>query len=169
MSLLTGNQFVQDGDTKIWNVTGVPSGYIYHSIVLPDGWTVNTMGSLSGGNQAFTLNTGIGSGTIIIEYSQHGFPNAIVYLDVYSGATRMGEEIKQDGIIFVPPVIHTPPIFCDVCDSAFPLSVFADPSNPTNFNNNDKTGFYLVGNAGISAITMTLQQYISSAWQDIET
>src|SRR3972149_3646502 len=168
MSLsITGNQFVDNGDTRTYVVSGIGVGFTFLATAQPNGWTQNTIGAIVAGVQSISFNVGIGSGTLIIGYTD-GVTNDIVYYDVYSGATRMGEEIKQDGVIFVPPVIPTPPIFCDICDSAFPLNVFADPDDPTNFNNNDKTEFYLVGNAGISAITLTLQKY-SNGWNDIET
>lgn len=169
MSLsITGNQFVQNGDAKTYVVSGLSGTAALISGTLPTGWTASSIDPISAGSQNFNLIVGIGSGTIIIVYADLGVYYT-VYYDVYSGATRMGEEIKQDGVIFVPPVIPTAPVFCDSCDDAFVLNVFTDPADPTNFNNNDKTEFYLVGNAGINAITLILQQYITGGWQDIET
>lgn len=169
MSLsITGNQFVQNGDTKTYIVSGIGVGYTLSSIVLPNGWTTNSTGAIVAGVQSFGFNVGIGSGTIIITYVNSGVYDT-VYYDVYSGATRMGEEIKQDGVIYIPPIINSLPVYCNVCDSAFTLNVFADPDDQANFNNNDKSEFYLTGTAGILSITFVLQKYISVGWQDIVT
>ena len=169
MSLtIAGQQFVDNGEIRSYIVSGIAFGYTLDSVVLPNGWTVNSIGAIASGNQQHNFNVGIGSGTIIITYVNAGIYQS-VYLDVYSGSTRMGEEIKQDGVIFVHPVIPIPPVFCDDSECVFPLNVFADHDDVTNFNNNDKTEFYLVGTAGINSITLTLQQYISGGWQDVET
>ncbi len=72
----------------------------------------------------------------------------------------MGEEIKQDGVVFVPTTEVDSPIFCNSNEDCpvFSLPVFADPDRPTNSLNNDKSDFYFHGDAFISAIKMTLQK-----------
>lgn len=167
---ISGNQFVEDGATETYIVDGIGAGYTLDSVALPNGWTIASTGVIAAGSQSFDFNVGIGSGTIIITYADASDVDHPVYLDVYSGATRMGEEIMQDGVIFVPPDIPLPAVFCeDTSDCVFPLNVFADPDDTTNFNNNDKTDFYLVGNAGIDSMILTLQKYIYGSWTDIET
>ncbi len=170
MSLsIVGSQFVEDGDTNTYVVSGIAAGYTLFSVVLPFGWTVNSTGAIITGSQSFDFNVGIGSGTIIIKYVNGGVYD-IIYVDVYSGACKMGEEIKQDGVVFIPAVVVPPPVFCDVNpDCTFPLKVFADPDLPLNKMNNDKSDFYFYGDSSILAITMVVQKYSNGSWSDIET
>lgn len=174
MSLaISGNQFVKSGDIYTYVVSGIPTGYTLSSVVLPDLWSVDTTGSITAGSQSFGLLVDIGSGTIIITYVKSGVLKS-VYYDVYSGATRMGEEIVQDGVIFIPAnVILTPPAICGMQRCAFPLEVFADVQNQSNDLQNDKSDFYgniggipYYGYANITAINLTLQKLVDGVWTD---
>lgn len=165
---ITGNQFVENSTTETYTVAGIPTGYVLSSYVLPEGWSLVSAGSISAGSQTFVFSTGIGSGTIIATYINGG-ETKFAYFDVYSGACRMGEEIKQD-CIFIPninPVL--PPAFCDTDTHVFALNVFADPTDSTNKNKNDNSDFYFYGNTGVTAITLIIQKYINGAFADVVT
>jgi len=82
MSLvLAGEQFVKNGEVEPYVVSGIPAGYILFSGQLPTGWTPNTTGSISGGVQNFTINVGIGSGTIVFIYKDNLGGLHYVFLD----------------------------------------------------------------------------------------
>lgn len=178
MITIYGTQFLSIGVGSNYTVTGIPSGYTLVSIVMPNGWSVNTTGIISGGSQIFNVTTGIGSGTMIITYTDGTYPQT-AYLDVYIGSMKRGEELTQTGgMILSSP---TPPVVVpcgteNLCpqqetDCPFVLDVFADVNNPTIDLNNDKSDFYYWGNTGTSSITLTLQKNADDCggctWNDV--
>lgn len=167
MITVSGDQYVESGETRHYVVTGIPSGYTLTSVVLPTGWSIDATGAIVAGQQEFNFDTGIGSGTIIATYG-NGTYTHVGYLDVYSSATRMGEEIARAGVLIpsVNPVV--PVAFCeDSSECVFSLPVLADPADPTNTLNNDKSEFYFYGNAAITAITITLQKASNKTFEDV--
>lgn len=169
MITITGDQFIESGEIRSYSVVNIPSGYTLSSVVLPEGWTISSTGIISGGGQYFDFNTGVGSGTIIITYIKAGIKKA-VYLDVYSSACRMGEEIMRTGILIpsIDPVI--PVAFCeDESECKYSLPVFAAPDDPSSKLNNDKSEFYFYGNSAVASIVMKLQKFFNGAFSDIET
>lgn len=166
MITVSGDQYVESGEVRHYVVAGIPSGYSLVGLELPTSWSIAATGALVAGQQEFNLNTAIGSGTIVATYSNGTYTQS-GYLDVYSGATRMGEEIMRAGTI-IPVVIPVVPIaFCeDLSECIYSLPVLADPADPTNPMNNDKSEFYFYGNAAITAITMTLQKASNGIFED---
>lgn len=164
---LAGDQFVENPGGSIYTVSDIPSGYVYDSIELPDGWGLISQTVTSPTTDDLDIVYGIGSGTIVVHYINAG--NILsVYLDVYCAATRMGEEIMRAGTLI--PVINPLPVvaFCEDNTTCFSLLVLADPNQPTEKLNNDKTEFYFYGNAAVSGIVMTLQRFQNGAFEDIE-
>lgn len=172
MASIAGEQFPNNPSTWTYNVTSIPTGYTLSSVQLPNGWTIQSTGAIVLGAQDFDFNVGIGSGTIVIIYTDGTLFDQGT-LDVFCDPRKMGEEIIQDGVIFVPSTETLTPIFCTPdTNCVFGLPVFADPDRPTNFLNNDKTDFYFYGNASVSGIVMVLQKFAvggGTGWTDIET
>lgn len=169
MITISGDQFVESGEIRSYSVSGIPTAWTLVGLEMPNGWTINSTGSISGGIQDFDLNIAIGSGTLVATYTD-GTYTRFGTLDVYSSATRMGEEITRSGVIIpsVDPVI--PVAFCeDNSECIFPLPVLADPDDPNNKLTNDKSEFYFYGNAAISSIAMTIQKATNGIFSDIVT
>lgn len=169
MIQIFGDQYIASGEIRHYTVTGIPSGYTLDSLALPTNWSIYTTGAIVAGQQEFDINVAIGSGTIVATYTD-GTYTLDGYLDVYSGATRMGEEITRAGVIVpeVNPVI--PVAFCeDNSACVYSLPVLADPDDPTSLLNNDKSEFYFYGNAAITAIAMTLQKATNGVFSDVVT
>lgn len=165
---IAGSQYVNSSTTQSYTVSGIPASYTLYASVLPDGWTINTTGPISGGNQTFVLNVGIGSGQIVFSYKLSSVV-LLTALNVFCDSCKMGEEIMQSGVIFVPSTAIPAPIFCDDVESTFSLPIFVNPPVPTDVLNNDKSDFYFYGTPNITAITMVLQQLIGGVWTDVET
>lgn len=166
MITVSGDQYVESGEVRHYVVAGIPSGYTLVGLELPTSWSIAATGALVAGQQEFNLNTAIGSGTIVATYTDGTYTQS-GYLDVYSSATRMGEEITRSAVIIpvVNPVV--PVAFCeDNSDCVYSLPVLADPADPTNSMNNDKSEFYFYGNAAITAIAMTLQKAENGIFTD---
>lgn len=166
--LITGKQFVENGDTESYVVSSIPSGYTLSNVELPESWKGISAGVISAGSQSFVFGVDIGSGTIVITYT-NGTYFQFAYLDVYSGACRMGEEITTSAILVpYPPYIPIIPPCDDATDCpspkidcGFTLDVFADVANPTDALKNDKSDFYgmqYIGSPVISNITLVLQK-----------
>ncbi len=171
MITISGDQFVESGEVRSYIVSGIPIGFTFYLIELPEGWSVNTTGPIISNTQTFDLNTGIGSGTIVITYEGVSSQDLkSTYLDVYSSATRMGEEIKQDGCKMIPSISPVIPVaFCDDdSDCVSSLLVFADPDDTTNLLNNDKSEFYFYGNASVVSIDMILQKFENGSFSDVD-
>lgn len=169
MIIVSGDQYIESGEVRHYVVTGIPSGYTLDSLQLPTGWTISATGAIVAGQQEFNLNVAIGSGTLVATYTD-GTYTQFGTLDVYSSATRMGEEITRSAIIIpvVNPVV--PVAFCeDNSACVYSLPVLADPADPTNAMNNDKSEFYFYGNAAITAIAMTLQRAQNGVFSDVVT
>lgn len=169
MIIIAGDQFVETGEVRTYSVSGIPAGYALDSLVMPSGWTISATGAIVAGSQDFDLNVAIGSGTIIATYVNAGLYQ-VGYLDVYSSACRMGEEITRSAILV--PVINpvVPVAFCeDNSACVFSLPVLADPGDPTNTLNNDKSEIYFYGNIAISSIVIILQRFSKGVFSDIET
>lgn len=171
---VTGEQYVKSGDNKNYTVAGIPVGYTLQSVLLPTGWEIITTGAIIAGSQIFNIDVAIGSGTLFFTYENSG-DIITTQLDVYSGATKMGEEIKQDLVLVLnnpsPPL--QPVLTQNPTDCPFILPAFADPANPTVRLKNDKSDFLFYGDTGITAIAITLQKNTSlcgdGTWQDKQT
>ena len=179
---VTGFQYPIKDNTLQYEVNDIPSGYTYESVEMPEDWTVFDFDSPSGGQQVFYLIVGVGAGTLVFKYS-NGTSDVYAYFDVFTGSTRRGEEIKQDGCILIRNQNLVTPVFNtegNLVDCPFVMNVFADLDNPDEELYNDKTDFY--GNvAGIkyyadnsvSQIQLKLQKNDSycgdGTWTDIIT
>ncbi len=165
MSLtIAGDQFVKKDVAKTYAVSGIPDGFVYNSIELPNGWVLaDSPGSIVAGNQNIYLTTGIGSGTIIITYWD-GVVFQSVYLDVFCSSAKKGEEAKQSGALLIPSSLVQVPSICEMVRCPYTLEVYADIANPDIEANNDKSDFYFPGNSGISSISLTLEKLINGVW-----
>lgn len=166
---LTGDQFVTNIGGSHYTVSDIPSGFTYEDIELPEGWGLISQTVTSPTEDDLDIAYGIGSGTIIVHYENGSGDRKSVYLDVYVNSTRMGEEITREGVLIPAVVVVTPPTFCEEFTPCFDLLVLADPDEPTNKLNNDKSEFYFYGNAAVTAIAMTLQRFQNGAFEDVAT
>ncbi len=166
MIAITGPQFVRNGDDYIYIVTGINPTDLFLSATLPNGWDLVDFDPISGTTQNFYIEAGIGSGTFIFTYEVGGVITKFYY-DVFCSSTRRGEQIAQNGAIFIPSSTNiVPPVICGISRCPYTLEVFADEDEPANELNNDKSDFYFYGNAGVASIAMTLQKLVSGTWTD---
>ena len=167
---ITGKQFVKIADSQAYTISGIPAGYTLSNVMMPNAWSLPTIAAISAGSQVLTFTVGIGSGTLGVSYINSGV-TITIYYDVYTGATRMGEELKQDGCVLIPssatPIV--PPVITGVTRCTFMLDVFADIVNTTIDFNNDKSDFYYYGSAAISTVSITLQKLVANVWTDQTT
>ncbi len=179
---ITGNQFVKVADSQAYTVAGIPSGYVLSNVMMPNAWTPFSLGAIAAGSQIITFTVGIGSGTLGISYSKDG-KTKTVYLDIYTGATRMGEELKEDGAVLVFPAISAPvsPFNPPACgdediygqqpDCIFKLDVFADLTDGNADIFNDKSDFYYYDTVEVSDKILTLQKNTNNCggctWEDV--
>lgn len=162
--VLSGCQFL-DPAVHDFTVTGIPGGYTFDSAETPQGWVMGVPGAIALGEQTIPFTVGIGSGTLLIHYS-NGTNLITALMDVYVNACRMGEEIMRVGILLPQPPFKSVPTDppCDPCDNSvcpFVMDVYADLVEPNNPLHNDKSDFFglkYMGGPGISAIVMTLQK-----------
>lgn len=169
---IIGTQFVDIPGGSVYSVVGIPAGFVYDSIELPEDWGFVNRVIISPTQDDIQLVYGIGSGTIIVKYL-YGDLIKYVYLDVYCKACRMGEEIAQEGVIFIPASKYAQIDICGISRCVFPLEVFADLNNQTDDLRNDRSDFYgniggipYYGYANITSITLTLQKLVNDIWTD---